>query len=263
MEKILLNVDSRFRNKCKYPSSTSFVSELDVPLKNVIDITLSSIEFPDIYYTISEKRKNNCFDFIFKGKRTKITLPNGNYNLESALSNIILQIKVISSSLTIVFSSTTGKITFFSESSERFSLDFTSETIYDSLGKHLGFTDDYYDNVLNITGERIVDFRGDNYFFLKLNDYGRVGMKFNEDYVFSKVIAPSDKFTTLFDNQANFVCKTHVFRQPVDIYKLDIKILDLFGNCIDLLDMNFSMTLEVSIIYSSTLREKSQNKVWN
>jgi hypothetical protein len=81
-----------------------------------------------------------------------------------------------------------------------------------------------------------------------------VGIRFNENQVFAKIINTRDKFTTLYGNRSDFISKTHEFRQPVNIFKLDFEILDYAGNPLDNLNIDFSLTVEVSQIYNSTVK---------
>ena len=59
MENILLNVDSRFRMKDKYPNSAKFSYRASEKIKNCKYIRVSSIEFPNLYWT---------FNYILKSK---------------------------------------------------------------------------------------------------------------------------------------------------------------------------------------------------
>ena len=62
MENIIINIDSRFRDKNKFPKSSSFSLALSERIKNCIYIRLSSIEFPNLYFTFTELKKNTSFN---------------------------------------------------------------------------------------------------------------------------------------------------------------------------------------------------------
>ena len=80
METKIYNIDSAFRNKTKYPSSTNFTyNTLDtqshvIPFqeKNVIGINILSIEIPNTLYYINSFRGNN-----------KLTIDNVEYTIDS------------------------------------------------------------------------------------------------------------------------------------------------------------------------------------
>ena len=53
----------------------------------------------------------------------------------------------------------------------------------------------------------------------------------------------------IYDN--NPLCKIRIYNGPVTLKKLHIKILDKFGNVVDLNNMDFSFTLELEILYEN------------
>ena len=84
-----LNIDSRFRKNYYTTQSTNFSVTLPEPQKNVVKMSVDSIEFPLSYYAISAHNKNNTFVVIdtavsaqcknINGNAWRITLPDGNY----------------------------------------------------------------------------------------------------------------------------------------------------------------------------------------
>ena len=58
MENILLNIDTRFIDKSKFPNAGKFTYQLDNPLKNIGYIRLSSIELPALYYVFKNIYNN-------------------------------------------------------------------------------------------------------------------------------------------------------------------------------------------------------------
>lgn len=252
MEVIVLNVDSRLRDRKKYPFSSRFSYELETPIRNVSTISLSSVEFPNVSYIFSSQRGNN----FFSCNNTVVTIPDGNYSVASLVTVLSQELAMLDINFLVSYSDITGKVTIQNNNTP-FSIDFSSQSSnpYGTLGERLGFqtTTTAYTNVQSIQGASTLD-TGENYFFLRLNDYGKVGIRFNENQVFAKIINTRDKFTTLYGNRSDFISKTHEFRQPVNIFKLDFEILDYAGNPLDNLNIDFSLTVEVSQIYNSTVK---------
>ena len=56
MENALINIDSKYRNKIIYPNAGKFSIKLGDKLKNVEYIKITSIEFPNFYYTFEQKK---------------------------------------------------------------------------------------------------------------------------------------------------------------------------------------------------------------
>ena len=59
------------------------------------------------------------------------------------------------------------------------------------------------------------------------------------------------KLSLIIDESNNALTKTRKYNGPVNISRLNIKILDKFGNCIDLNYMDYSLTIEMEILYES------------
>ena len=86
-----LNIDSRFRKDYYSTRSTQFSITLPEPQKNVVKMTVASVELPLTYYAVSDKNKNNTYLIIdneallelscknIHGKAWLLTLPDGNY----------------------------------------------------------------------------------------------------------------------------------------------------------------------------------------
>jgi hypothetical protein len=56
--------------------------------------------------------------------------------------------------------------------------------------------------------------------------------------------------STLFDNASDRVYKQRDYYGPVRISKMQIKLLNKFGDVIDLIGNDFSMALELTVLYS-------------
>jgi hypothetical protein len=154
-----------------------------------------------------------------------------------------------------------------SASGADFSINFTNSGPYPSLGYILGFRKNTYNSVLNgekryVKSESQLDVIGDNYIFLKVNDYGRI-YNFNqlnnnnegEELIYSylaKVILNTPKGDKVFDNN-NFITKEYIFRQPTNIDRIDVELIDPLGKTIDMVYMDFSFTLEIGSVYDVNL----------
>ena len=117
-----INVDSQYReilptgtqssNKAYSPSpefnqtgsSTDFVMNLDVPITNVLAMTIGSIEVPLAgYYAFSESYGNTTFEIIFNETvHICLRIPEGNYNAEAI-------VEVINGELNLIFKKLVSK----------------------------------------------------------------------------------------------------------------------------------------------------------
>lgn len=256
IENVVINLDSNFRNLSIYPKSSKFIIDLENPLKNIISIRLSSIELPNLFYTFNSFRKSN---FFFLNNK-KITIESGNYRSSQIVDAIK---KLLPEGITISFDDIAGKITFSRTDKNNFTLSFENDSIYPSLGAQLGFQNSEYINNNTYTGESILDVIGDNYVFLKINDFGRVINFYDNNIYFAKIILNQNKNIMIFDNFSNFVCKTYKFIQPVNISRLNIELVDLYGNTIDLNNLNFSFTLEIERVLNYYTKVQAENNIFN
>jgi hypothetical protein len=268
MENILINVDSRFRNKELYPYSGKFTLKLNQTIKDILYIRLSSIEIPNLYFTFSQEKQNISFVVKIGIVNTVVLIDDGFYDSIQMLNNINSKLP---SGITINLNLSNGFITF--EHTSSFSIDFTSYGQYPSLGYHLGFRKNTYNSTSSGTkhylkSEALMDTIGDNYLFLRINDYGKM-YNFNKslddysetlDNYLGKVILSVSKAEKNFDNH-NFITKKHIFRQPANISKLDVELIDPLGNTVNTQLMDFSFTLELGVIYDREIYEQSLNSL--
>ena len=291
MENIIINIDSRFRDRNIYPNSAFFVYKLNDVLKNCKYIRLSSLEIPNLYFTFTERKKNLSFTFTIGDNTRTVTIDPGMYNYEQMLTAIQERLNIIntelSSDLTIVFTSINGFIKF--ENNTAFSMNFDNGDPYlHSLGYYLGYRKLIHTSLSKIVSsvttyyiisESQLDTTGDHYLFLRINDYGVIHHDFDSitnNYAVSdvmktpgrknllaKVIIQAQKTEHVFDNGSNLLTKSYVFKQPVNISKLEIELIEPGGFTLDLLYMDFSFTLEIGVITNSNLKDDMTNDIFN
>ena len=297
MENIILNIDSRFRNKIAYPNSGFFIHKLSEKIRNCKYIRLSSIEISNLYFTFSTKKKNTSFKItLYDGYVYTLTINDGIYNycrLITAIQTELSKLNVLKSvNFTITFDINTGFVSI--ESDNVTSYDFSNGTNnFPSLGYLLGFRESTYNalskiipgtttTVYYILSEAQLNPTDDRYLFLRINDYGVV----NHDYEAVPIYDPNDptkiieykqiqgsrnlfakvilgaKASMVFDNGSNFLTKSYIFKQPVDLYKFEIELIDPRGYTIDMLYSDFSMTLEIGQVLNSDLGNKMSNDLF-
>jgi hypothetical protein len=160
-----------------------------------------------------------------------------------------------------------------------------------SLGTLLGFRQTIYTQSTNIPvisalgntagygymSESVLDTQGDTYILVKINNYGNI-IHESLDYVtidnttslikktdnyFAKILLYGAKGTIIFDTCANFITKIVNLRQPENIAKLHITLHEPNGDIIQLLNFDYSLTLEFTYIVSSVLKNNSEGGLLN
>jgi len=146
----------------------------------------------------------------------------------------------------------------------KFSLKFSqsiSQNIMNTFGWIIGFRMGNYVNIYDsITSEGLFDAGGDRYIYVCINDYQYNNNPlnvvcfdksiFNED-VIAKIPMVNGKLSLIINDNNNALSKIRRYNGPVNLSRLQIKIVDHFGSIIDLNNMDFSMTLELQLLYEN------------
>ena len=280
-----LNLNSCFRSNYYTSNPCDFLYILPSEIKNVVSMRLASIEIPNAWYLFSSSKKNNIFKIeISMNKNEKeeftIIIPSGNYDYES-LENYLNEtyfykstseeetlLKYIKFSINEYNLKSSFEILLEEEEEDdveiSFSLHFMediNQNIMNTFGWAIGFRLGNYLNINGkITSEGLYDGGGDRYIYVSINDYQYNDNNFNtvcfdksilNEDVIAKIPMVNGKLCLIIDDVDNPLTKTRRYNGPVNIARLQIKILDKFGCIIDLNHMDFSFTLELEVLYES------------
>jgi hypothetical protein len=273
-----LNLNSCFRDNYFSSNSCNFTFTIPSEVKNVISLRLASIEIPNAWYLFSSKKKNNSFKIEVNENNVLntfvITIPDGNYDndtLQYYLNNTYFSDAGIDNPLKYI-KFTIDTINFKSKFEiidghpfiYNFALIFLNdlnENLMNTAGWILGFRMPSYLHIYDtLTSESLFDGCGDRYIYFSLTDYQYNNNNSNivcfdksliESDILAKIPLTNGKLSVIIDDNKNPLTKTRIYNGPVNINKLHIKILDKFGEMIDLNNMDFSFTLEVELLYES------------
>ena len=278
-------------------SNCSF--DLPIKLSNVISLSLSSIQIPNIMFTFAEKR-GTVFLYIFEndtGVGETIIIPDGNYSRYDSSGNISMATTLENSinlffnnygttldRFNVLISDSTGRTTI-SNSVSNFSIKTLNETtnyfcspyvnrINDSadskigitptqyaetLGYYLGFRETSYSNSNSYTSEGVFNNKYSSYLYFALNDYTGSQSASNTyallqnssiaDQILAVIPLSGPRFDFIFDNGSDFIYKKRDYFGPVDISKISIKLLNQIGEFVDLLESEYSFSLQVTTVY--------------
>lgn len=294
LRKRILNIDSRFRSDIT-KSTTDFSFSLEHIYKNIIRLRVSSIEIPNMMYTFTDK--NNSFvikahDITNIVRVIKITIPNGNYSsfdlitlLQSLFDSKIRDAYGIFFNITVNSANAKVTITHTGVASiplptepvptapaKAFILDFTTHKYNPrkhmfGLGFNLGFSKQCYkvsNDTFSQTSECCLDVVGDTYMFLCINDLYTVEQKTDETYIqcLAKIIVREDRFAVIYDDGSTLMSNEIVFPSPIDLKVLNVKLIDPYGDIVDLNCMNFSFSLEITEVLNTSLYDFYRNYIW-
>lgn len=267
--KHILNVDSRFRQNPATTLASDFYYNIDPSIKNVLRIRITSIEFPNNYPYFTARRCNVSIRFLYKEglevMQFIIDIPEGNYTAEDMVEalNGALQAPGGVPWITASFDCVTGFFTF--TGTKYFGIDTTfraQKRLFDyGLGFNLGLTRGLHKAIKDEAGKYIVvsdfcaSFTGDNYVFLKINDFDCVRHNTDDTLVsaLAKIILREPKNYMVYDDYASQHAKEVVFTAPQNLSRLHVQVLDAYGMEVDLCQANLSFSIEILEIKNSQL----------
>jgi len=302
LRKQIVNVDSRFRDSATKEISTNFQYTFEHPYKNVIRIRIASVEIPNSWYEFSEANYNTSFSVsaydISNNLRTAtIQIADGNYGAIDLLTTIQAQLvskfqtpygiflsiypNPFSMKATIELRgvaavgatapTTTGKPFYLN-----FLIPATANQPSNwGLGYNLGFRSLRYtvDDITDVSGgistyaiqsESLIDVTAETYVFLAVNDYYTVENKNTIGFTqaLAKIIVRDAKYSILFDDGGNLLSNDVIFPSPIDLKRIQVKLLDPYGKVIDLNGLNFSFSLEITEVTNTKMYEFYRNYIW-
>ena len=275
-----LHIHSCFRenyyrtNPCDYKYSIP-------PLTNVVYMKVASIELPNTWYLFSHKKKNNTFAIETtvnnKCALHNIVIPDGNYDNEGIVhflnhkyfyeSTLDTPLKYLKFSIHKHTNKSMFEIMECAPENFVYSLHFTEENldnILETCGWVLGFRLARYLKIDDVIfSEGLFDREGDYYVYLAINDYQYNynetnivcfdQMTINDSIIGKFPIRNGKRSLIVSENDKNPLIKIRRYNGPVNISKLEIKLLDKYGDIIDFNNMDWSVTLELGILYENKL----------
>jgi hypothetical protein len=249
----LICVDTVFRPNYVHTKSTDYTYAFPETINNVVSMQIKSIEIPYVWYEYSSYKNNTSFTF----NTTLITIPDGNYTSEELKDVINAQLP---SGYTLDYDPNTLLTTITGPSV--FTLDFTSDSVV-SLGWIMGFRLYKYTGQSSYTSESTFATAKDNYFFVDVDDFHsnhitdavistikNNSLSYIGNNVMARISITDNANTLLINNASDCIIKKRDYFGPVKLEKMNIRILNRFGNVIDLNKNDYSIVFEVTQLYS-------------
>ena len=320
--KRVLCMDSLFRQNPDMTSPNDIMFKLPQAIEKVVQMSLVSLDVPNIWYTFSDKYNNNVFTVytynVLGVEDTKhiITIPAGNYmsdTLTTLLNNYFSNVGRGMQLLFVEINKTTGKtiirakadpdpgepnypfdpdssmyspefyyaIDFNNRDEDVANFDCTASNIdYNTAGWMLGYRRIYYlmenveestytdyytyqDNVVKyqcyLESESIYGDSVHDYIFVELDDYNNnfvsntITSATRDAYLGNNILAripiTSSHFHNEHNNKSDLIYKSREYFGPVTVDKMRIRLIDKYGQLVNLHNNNFSFALEFTILY--------------
>lgn len=271
-----LNLNTCFRSNYYNSNPCNFQYIIPAEIKNVVSLRLASIEIPNSWYLFSKIKTNNIFEIEINNNGTitnyEIIVPDGNYDnntLQVYLNNTYFYNSGLPNDLSYIeyfidnysFKSK-FKLTGIYPSNFCFTIKFNKDSnnnVMNTFGWIIGFRLATYKTITNyIESEGIFDGGGDRYIYVSIDDYQYNNNTLNmvcfdnsimEKNIIAKIPMVNGKLSLIVDDNTCSLTKTRKYNGPVNIRNLFIKILDQYGEIIDLNNMDYSLTLELELLY--------------
>lgn len=322
-------VDSIFRQFYHKTKSSSFTFALPEIINNVISMKVTSVEFPNCWYTFDSKTRSNEFTITLYNTPTPIDIsgtyppfmqytikiPEGNYrsdvfsnvinnmfsNIRGGLEFIYFNVnennsrcsfrsKAYGDDTSNIFTNT-NLFELDPSNNFYFTLDFALEgdqdrPLYQTAGWMMGFRQPSY--TVNYSTEPISDLYSapfitgtenakdynwylesessygssvENYLYLEIDDFHKnfitnsvVGSSIRGNYLGNNIIGRisvvSGMYTTITNTASDKVFKKREYFGPVKIEKFQVRLLNRFGEPVQMNENDFSFTVELEQIYS-------------
>jgi hypothetical protein len=293
LRKRILNIDTRFRKTVLEPP-TDCMYECAHVYKNVIRMRISSVEIPKGVYNFSRVKRNTMFrvdisDYVGKQHNIVVTIGDGEYTEDSLIGRIQGELNVIRDVygifLRIVRDEMSRRVTIICDGSGpppcppgpthcavsfgiMFGMVGLEEREFDfGLGYNLGFKNKYYTvrSPYSVTSESVINTNVDNYWLLGIDDLNTVEHKTNSSYVkcLGKILLKRDsKGNIINDDGYKVLSNEIVFQRPIDVKQMRVRLMDGYGEMVDLHNLNYSVSLEITEVMNVQMYEVYRKYLW-
>ena len=281
--KSVLSLNTLFRRNYFNTKPNDYNVKFPSPFKNVISIKLSSIELFNSWYNVQADIGTNKFSYEISGNSVDVFIASGNPDANSLITQIKEQIIENGHGDVLICtydfdttitpnSKNTGRVKFEYSGTGTFSLDFTN-TVMDtpipmiSLGWMMGFRNMKYnsgynaaeDNKITYISESVLNIAGTPYVYVAVEDYQASGNDtvigvFSDSLLSKKILAKvpinAASNSIIYDDVNRETYKSREYFGPVNIERMKISLLDQYGNLLELNDIDFSLSIEITMLHS-------------
>lgn len=268
----LVSLDTRFASQISC-NKGEFKIQLPRNMKNVMRIRMASAEIPLVSYVFSEEIGNTTFAVKVGASDTYVKcnpIPDGNYTTANRLMNAIqLSLQAVHSGFTCTFNTLNGRVTI-ANSSLPFELylisynkKIASRLANWGIGYNLGFRNGKVKGVsalgggYSVTGESLLSLQAAPYYLLELKCPDSIENVthpvMDNGYLnaFAKVILKDNVYTFNFDDNSNLMRKEFTFLAPSSIPFFNVRLMDAYGETVNMQFVDWSITIEITEIVNS------------
>lgn len=270
-----LSMDSRFADT-NFQSTSDFLIRMPSVYRNIARIAISSAEIPLVEYLFSERHGNLNFAVsVNSGPWTEGAIPAGNYTDLELMSVLTTELQKIDKRFEATRDKITGKVTIL-HTKKPFRIRLVSNNLtiaarptHWGLGYQLGFRNKgdiasipmsgEDDGSHEVVGTSIILVQPTPYYLLQLyapDNLENMTHRVSEGgsvAAFAKLILRENKYFIQFMDNADYLRKEYTFLTPVNVSQVRVRLLDPYGELVDMFDMDWSFTLELYEVTNSRI----------
>ena len=259
-------------------SATDCIYSLPYQIRDVVSIDLRSMELPQSIFLFSNSNNSNTIYFKeYMGNEGLVVFPEGNYpNVEgnkleavdTMMTTAINQALNSGTRFTVTLNPANNQINI-SNSTYNFDMYIlypgTNSNLSLTMGWILGFRKVAYKGQMSYNTESIYNVNPAEYLYLELNDYNvpqaasKVIGLFAESYldknILAKVLYPyKQDYTSYYVvtyNKSHLIGGLRDYFGPTNLQRFGIRLLNKYGEVVNLNGLSFSFTLELTVLYES------------
>ena len=274
-----LSVDTRFADQY-YRGSSDFMIRTPSTYRNIQRIALTSAEVPLVEEMFSAAHGNLNFSVFFdaSGGWVDGVISVGNYNNTQLVDELEAALQAIHPNFSVTIDVLTGIITITNTVPFQFSGVSSNPNIscrrsHWGLGYFIGFREktsqvSQVDASSNhfVVGDTVILIQQTPYYLLQLQcpDYVEQIMHRTDCNgwipAFAKLVLRDNAYVLQFVDTSDWIRKEYTFLTPVNVSSLRVRLVDPYGEAVDMRDMDWSMTFELyEVVNSRTFQHLSMS----
>ena len=264
-----VNIDTRFRDDYNDSQLANYTITLPERITDAKSIYITNVEIPNVLYNVSVAQKNSSLVITDIGNNNKytVTVTDDRYKTITELHselNTKLHAIIDISDISISLDSNKSKFTSSKNYAINFAVDasgnFDKSLLKSKLGWILGFRKiNYTFNSSGMLAEALPDVFGSKYLYLAIDEFSNGNQRsfisplpnslINKN-IAARVSIDSIAFgfnNLITANRANgtMVSDKREYTGKIDLQKLNVQLLDEYGNPVSLNGLDFSFCMEV------------------
>ena len=243
--------------------TSDFLIRLPSTLKNIMRVSLASVELPEVEYLFSCKNGNLNFTATVGATTKSLAITPGNYRQNDMAAELAAVLNSAAGfgpgAFAVAVDQVTGLISIQNVGGNPFTIAWQSDVqrIADrrtewGLGYYLGFRSRTVSSTAGglMRGTAIVRLQPAAYYLLQLmipDQVEAITHRLQSGAsipAFGKLVLRDSWYHLQFDDNSNLLRKEYTFLTPINVSSVRARLLDAYGEPVDLADLDWSLTLE-------------------